>query len=174
MFTSKNKQIEALESEVKLLNEKLESANESDIKSVRKIEEIVSSNCINTLQNRTRFEISLAEKEQQLEKARIEVVVFKEQEKLKFDTRVSAEVARIEKELDKEYLSDINSLEKTNKSLLEDKLSTLGKYEGSLLVIKSLEGQVANLNNIIESITAKLPDVSANIKTAGEQSVIVK
>ncbi len=72
-----------------------------------------------------------------------------------------------------EFRTEIKGLEDSNKKLVSEVADVKGKYEGVLLLNKGINLHIDNLNKIIASLTGKLPEVSANIKTTGDTSVTV-
>jgi chromosome segregation ATPase len=88
------------------------------------------------------------------------------------DIKAAKELAAEKKALRAEYESKINGLEKEVSKLTSESADFKGRYEGTLLVIKSLEKQLTEANATVKQVLNALPDVKANI-TSGNQSVTV-
>lgn len=69
------------------------------------------------------------------------------------------------KELRAEFGTELDTLKKSNASLITTSASNKGLYDGALLVIKSLETQLKTTNELNANLLKNLPTVSAEITT---------
>lgn len=69
------------------------------------------------------------------------------------------------KELRAEFGTELDTLKKANRTLTDESSKNKGLYDGALLVIKTLEGQLAATNKVHQSLVDALPEVTAQITT---------
>lgn len=69
------------------------------------------------------------------------------------------------KELRAEFGTELDTLKKSNASLITASAANKGLYEGALLVIKALETQLKSTNELNANLLKNLPTVSAEITT---------
>lgn len=107
--------------------------------------------------------------------------------KKSFTQTVDDETTKIRKSIEKEYSdklmeleSEIEFLKGDNESLTkeisensDEYFDALGKYEGALTVITAKDKEIERLNAIVKLAFGSLPQVSATIKTVGDNTVNV-
>lgn len=85
---------------------------------------------------------------------------------------LESDKASYRKYLKTEMNGRVEVLEKENKALQVDSGKFKGLYDGTLLVVKTLETQLASANKLTTTLIDALPEVKANLN-AGNQNVSV-
>lgn len=77
------------------------------------------------------------------------------------------------KELRAEFTENDSTNKKTIKDLTEKHATASGNYNGALLVIKSLEKQLSEVNSLTKTLVNALPTMEAKLTSGGAQTVTV-
>ncbi len=128
--------------------------------------------------DRANHEVIVAQYQRKLEvlEASKHGAIDTEVKKLQAQYNKDLETAKAEfrKSLRAEFTESDSSNKATIKKLTEENAKNSGLYNGALLVIKSLETQLATTNKLNDTLVRQLPEIKANFTTAqAPQSVIV-
>lgn len=93
------------------------------------------------------------------------VTSFKNACELDYQKKIAEARAIVRRELRTENGVELDTLKKANKTLTDESSNNKGLYSGALLVIKALEGQLKNVNELNADLLKNLPTVSAQITT---------
>lgn len=106
-----------------------------------------------------------ADKADAIEEEKTRLVLASEHE-------LSRAIAQNKKDLRAEMGTEVDTLKKTNATLVVESAKNKGLYDGAVLVIASLQTQLNNANTFANTLVKALPVVSATITTPNP-SVIV-
>lgn len=122
------------------------------------------------------YEITVAQLNREIEKLNADFEdycdSFVASKTLSLEKVANEDRARTRKELRSEFSTELDVLKKSNKTNLEDSLKYKGLYDGTLLIIKSLETQNKTLVDLNASLVKALPTVSAEITTPNPSVVV--
>lgn len=90
-----------------------------------------------------------------------------------FSKKLEEEKASFRKNLKADMGDKIATLEKSNVNLQNENGKVKGLYDGALLVIKSLEAQLATANKLNTTLVEAMPTVNTEISGTPQQNVTV-
>lgn len=119
--------------------------------------------------DRANYQIGTAQLKRQIEvlEADLEDAVDSEVNNriTQLDKKAHEDRLATKKELRAEFGSELDTAKKAVASLTTESVKNKGLYDGALLVIKALEGQLRDVNAHVSTLVKVLPNVSAAITT---------